>query len=231
MATTNLDIITAKSIGTKSVVVPTLLAVMISRLVVAIYVLLFILKLRFPTHILLTDTIKNIYNIAALYLYRKVERLDLKLHKTKLDIEFLQTCKSYGVITNFLQFKLYNQNVRNTLTYKSFQFILLNYEISEKNKLHTQLNTDLLNAISEFGDTFSTLDYQCLYNRLTKTNENKIIKIKHTHIKKLMSLVISSEHSVNKDKVVINLSNHNLTDSENKLYFLSVSISHYQNFN
>ena len=37
---------------------------------------------------------------------RKLERLDFKLHKCKLDIEFLQTCLKNGLMSKFLNFKV-----------------------------------------------------------------------------------------------------------------------------
>lgn len=91
-----------------------------SRLVAATYVLLFLLRLRFPKHVSFSNIIRKRYNNATLSLYRKTEKLDFKTQKTRLDLDFLLKCKAYNVIPKFLNFKLYSSRVTRTLPYKSF---------------------------------------------------------------------------------------------------------------
>ena len=69
------------------------------------WALLFILKLRFPPGQSLVDILKKRYNNGALAAFRKFQRLDLKLAKAKLDLEFLTNCKKHYVIPKFLNFK------------------------------------------------------------------------------------------------------------------------------
>ena len=97
-------------------------------------VLIFILKLRFPPKTPFTTVITKRYNRSTLTLYRKYEKLDLKVRKIDLDISFLDICKTNGIIPKFLNCKVYNPKVTLTLTYKQFQFKLLNYELKEKKK-------------------------------------------------------------------------------------------------
>ena len=103
-----------------------------SPLVIVTYVFLFILKLRFPKSTPLTTTIVNRYGYPTLALFRKLENFLFKVEKTNLDIEFLQACKTRGIIPKFLFFKVYNHKVTRTLTYKQFQHKLLNYELNGK---------------------------------------------------------------------------------------------------
>ena len=56
------------------------------------YVLLFIIKCRFPSHKSFGEIIRLRYHEKGLSKVRKLEKLDFKLRKCKLDIEFLATC-------------------------------------------------------------------------------------------------------------------------------------------
>ena len=194
-----------------------------SPFVITTFVLMFILKLRFPSRIPFTTTIVNRYNQSTLNLYRKYERLEFKVRKIQLDINFLQKCKAYGIIPKFLNCKLYSQKAKRTLTYKQFQFKLLNYELSEKRKwLTSQMN--LLNETkTKLRSSVSFIDFHCLSSRLIQSNNKKISNAETIHVKKLKALGISSQHKVNMEKVVINLSSKKLTDQEKEVLSLGLS--------
>ena len=66
------------------------------------YVLLFIIKCRFPSRKLLAEIIRHRYNEKVLSKVRKLEKLDFKLRKCKLnDIEFFETCLKNGLMPKF----------------------------------------------------------------------------------------------------------------------------------
>ena len=73
-----------------------------SRLVVATFVLIFLCKLRFPSTKSFVEVIRNRYNDLALNLYRRFERLDFKIRKAKLDLEFFKNVKPTASYLNFL---------------------------------------------------------------------------------------------------------------------------------
>ena len=57
------------------------------------WALIFILRIRFPPGSSITTVLNNRYNNEeALQAFRKFQRLELKLGKAKLDLEFLTTC-------------------------------------------------------------------------------------------------------------------------------------------
>ena len=95
-------------------------------------VLLFLIKIRFPKIKGFIEVLKDRYGLDSVRNYRKLERIDLKLKKASLDLEFLETCKKYETIPKFLYFKTYNRKFNSTLLYKSFQFKLLDFEINSK---------------------------------------------------------------------------------------------------
>ena len=71
----------------------------------------------------LSRKIINIYNnIARKYGnvtvkdFRKYEKLEYKKNKLKLDIDFLNTCKQFGVYPKFLIFKVQNISNKDALS-------------------------------------------------------------------------------------------------------------------
>ena len=51
----------------------------------------------------------------------RVEKLDFKLRKCKLDIEYLETCLKNGLVPKFLNFKVANSTLCNSKSYKDCQ--------------------------------------------------------------------------------------------------------------
>ena len=70
------------------------------------WALIFLIKLRFPPGKSIVDILKKRYNDnGSLTAFRKLQRINRKLGKAKLDLTFLTNCKSRGVIPRFLRFK------------------------------------------------------------------------------------------------------------------------------
>ena len=58
------------------------------------YVVLFVIKCRFPSSKSIADIIRYRYNDDTISKVRRLERLDFKSRKCKLDVEFLEICLS-----------------------------------------------------------------------------------------------------------------------------------------
>ena len=97
-------------------------------------VLLFLIRLRFPKGKSICDIITSRYGRPTLQCFRDAERNYFRARKLELDVLFLNTCKDYEVIPKFIKFKVYNRNFHNTRTYRSWQFKILDLEISSQNK-------------------------------------------------------------------------------------------------
>ena len=63
---------------------------------------------------------------------RKLETLNFKLRKCKLDIEFLETCLKDGLMQKFLNFKVAYSTLRNSKSYKDCQLKLLRQQLPDK---------------------------------------------------------------------------------------------------
>ena len=82
-------------------------------------VFIFLVRLRFPSRLSLLQVIRNRYGDTIVKLVRKFENVDFKHSKVALDLNFLQTCRSFNVIPKFLQFPIANKNLRRSQVYQS----------------------------------------------------------------------------------------------------------------
>lgn len=179
--------------------------------------LTFLIRLRFPPRLGFVQVLTNRYGPEALSLYRNLEKLDLKLKKTDLDLNFLLTCKRHSVIPKFLYFKTYNHNIRSTDFYKAFQFRLLDYEIRQKRRLISKFQLKLDSARDAFKNKVSFFDFTILNNRMIQSNDTHCLNASKIHHKKLSALGISPDFKIDPDKVVINLSKRHLSLEEKNI--------------
>ena len=73
---------------------------------VATLVFLFLSRIRFPKTESIPSIIRRRYGEKLLKEVRKFEKLDYKLWKVQLDLDFLTNCKYNDIIPNFLNFRL-----------------------------------------------------------------------------------------------------------------------------
>ena len=80
-------------------------------------VLLFVIKCRFPANKSVADIIRGRYDESTLTKIRRLEKLDFKLRKCDLDLEFLRICLENNFVPNFLKFKVVNSALRDSKAY------------------------------------------------------------------------------------------------------------------
>ncbi len=115
------------------------------------WALIFIIRIRFPPGTSLAMILNNRYNNEALQTFRKFQRLELKLGKAKLDLEFLTTCKKRSVIPRFLWFKVANRRLRTSSAYRQCQNKLLQDEINAKHARIRVLSAQVTTAHSSLA--------------------------------------------------------------------------------
>ena len=76
---------------------------------VAAIVFLFLIRLRFPKSKSISDILRRRYSQSTLKIIRKFEKLDYRLRKAELDLEFLLRCRDSNVIPTFLNFRVNSQ--------------------------------------------------------------------------------------------------------------------------
>ena len=87
---------------------------------VAVLVLLFLARMRFPRNETIWSIVRKRYSGEVLKAIRKFEKVDNKLRKAKLDISFLVKCQNENIIPNFLKFRMANKNLQNSVTYRKY---------------------------------------------------------------------------------------------------------------
>ena len=183
------------------------------------YVLLFVIKCRFPANKSVADIIRDRYNADALNKIRRLEKLDFKIRKNELDMEFLQICLENNLTLKFLNFKLTNSLLRSSKAYRECQTKLLKEELSNKRtNLRTKRN-DIKKIKDELVRTLSLVDYTHIISLFTKSNDAVLTKCQDGHKKKLYDLgYFERDKDVNDpDQVIHNFSSYNLSDVEKSL--------------
>ena len=192
---------------------------------IATLVITFLIRLRFPPQKGFTNIMLQRYGPESLKHYRKLNKLDFRMKKTLLDLDFLETCKRYETVPKFLKFKVYNRAFTSTYLYKSFQFRMLDYEIKQKKKHLKFLKNCHDSTLSKFKDNVNSFDFWILSNRLSHSNDNQITIAKLTHAKKLATLGIPHAPKVDHKKVVTNLSKRKLSPAEIEVLALGPSFA------
>ena len=120
---------------------------------VAAIVFLFLIRLRFPKSKSISDIIRRRYSQSTLKRIRKFEKLDYRLRKAELDLEFLLRCRDSNVIPNFLNFRVSSHYLKASLTYRQCQLKLLQEEIRHK-------KSDIRVLKKEFNSSHSSLQHE-----------------------------------------------------------------------
>ncbi|XP_069993512.1 uncharacterized protein [Penaeus vannamei] len=175
---------------------------------------LFILTIRRLSGKPITTYFKSKYGKTALDTFRRTEKLSYRSKKPQKDIKFLNLGKYYDVIPKFLNFRVHNPVFESTQIYRSWCFVLLDREISNQKKKETvitdKLNKDYLNPKS----ILSPMDYICITRLINNNVHKKMVKVDNIHSNKLLKLGIDVMKKVDKNKVIFNFSDKNLSEEQ-----------------
>ena len=105
-----------------------------TTLLIATLVFLFIAHIRFSASESLIGVLRKRYGCDLIKEVRTLEKIDFKLKKAILDLEFLISSRKNSVFPKFLLFKVSNKQLIVSKAYISGQKTLLNQEINNKQK-------------------------------------------------------------------------------------------------
>jgi len=153
------------------------------------------------------------------------------------DLKFLEACKSYGTLPDFIKFRVYCPTFQTTRTYRSWCFDLLDWEINKQKKKIPNIKKKLEDDITLFTSSVSLFDSKCLLSIIGRNINKKLCNIDLRHNKKLAKLGIDLNKKVDKNKVIFNFSNRILSDEQKEVLSLGLdycmppsTISHNQFF-
>ena len=191
------------------------------------YVLLFVVKCRFPASKSVADIIRRRYGDNTLAKIRRLEKLDYKLRKCDLDVEFLQICLENNLVPNFLKFKVTNNALKNSKAYKDCQLKLLKQELSNKRSLRRTNNNEIKRLKNELVRCLSLVDFTHIISLFTKSNDATLSKCKDVQMKKLYKLGYfeRDKEKNDPDQVIHNFSSYVLSDEEKSLLSKGLNFS------
>ena len=141
---------------------------------VAVLVFLFLARVRFPRNESIASIVRKRYRGEILMEIRKFEKVDCKLWKAKLYINFLIKYQPENVIPNFLKFHLANKDLRNSVTYIKCQHLFISYLQTEINNKKPRLRTfqnEFNRLCNDLQFSFNCIDFTHNYN-LLKTHDS-----------------------------------------------------------
>ena len=184
------------------------------------WAIIFITRIRFPPGKSLATILNKRYNNGALEAFRKFQRLELKLGKAKLDLDFLSTCKKRSVIPRFLWFKVANRRLRTSGAYRQCQNKLLQDEINAKHARIRVLSAQVTTSHSNLASLVSNMDFIHLKHVPDRENSKKLCQHQRVQDRKIFRLCTgqkSSASSFNPDDVVFNFSSRLISDKEKEI--------------
>ncbi|CAF3862070.1 unnamed protein product, partial [Rotaria sp. Silwood1] len=151
----------------------------------------------------------------ALVTYRSVKKYYIRIETVRLDIHYLKTCRSKGIIPGFLWFKTANENLRSSQEYRESQRRLLNAEIDYKYQHLNNVKTSYQTSLNLLRECCPENIFQSLQEIITTICKPILDKKKQTIENKLYKLGYVNEPKCNVDRgVVKNLSTRILSDDE-----------------
>ena len=183
------------------------------------YILLFVIKCRFPSSKSVANIIRDRYDENTLQKIRKLEKLDFKIRKCKLDIDYLETCIENNLRPKFLNFKVANPSLKGSKAYRECQLKLLKQELSNKKSEQRIKDNEQKRLKDDLVRTLSLVDYTHLISIFTTSNDVVLSKCQQRHKKKLYDLgYFEKDKDVNDpDQVIHNHSSYSLSDVEKSL--------------
>ena len=107
---------------------------------------------------------------------RTLEKLDFKLKKAILDLDFLISCRKNSVFPKFLQFRVSNKQLSASKAYISCQKRLLNQEINNKQKAVKSIQQKVTEVKYSLNCKMSYIDYVHVSNTFLVSNNKNISK-------------------------------------------------------
>ena len=157
------------------------------------------------------------YNENTVKRIRKLEKIGYRLRKAELDLEFLCKCNDNNVIPKFLNFRVANNHLKFSTTYKQCQSNLLREEIRQKKSTARILQKEFTSLKSSLQNELNLIDFAHVSTLFFGIND-KIFKSKSlVQQKKFYKLVHENKMEKDPEKVIFNFFKDELSDAEKKL--------------
>ena len=192
---------------------------------VAAIVFLFLIRLRFPQSKSLSQIIRRRHGDKIIKRLRKFEKIDYRLGKAELDLEFLVKCRDNNVAPKFQNFRLANRSLRFSFTCAHCQSNLLLEEVRLKKSNVRVLMKQFDNLCSSLQQQINSIDYADICSKLLKINHLTLKSNRVVPQKKFCNLLNKKRSTQNPEKVIVNFSMYVLSDCEKSLLTKGLNFS------
>ena len=192
---------------------------------VAALVFLFLIRLRFPHSKSVAEVIRKRYGQNTVKKLRKLEKVDYRLQKAQIDLEFLVNCTNNSVVPKFLNFCVANKSLKSSRTYHQCQLSLLQEEIRQKKSNIRVLLKGFDFLHSTLQAEISLIDFAHVRSLFLGHND-EVLKQKSTiQQKKFNNLVKDKKPQHDPEKITFNYSNYILSEVEKSLLLKGLNFS------
>ena len=161
---------------------------------VADLIFLFLIWLRFPHSKSVAEVIRKRYRRNTVKKFRKSEKLDYRLRKAQIDLEFLVSCSNNSVVPKFLNFRVASKSLKSS---RKREFDLL----------HSALQTEA-----------SFIDFARVRSLFLGYND-KVSKHKITIQQKKFNNLKYKKPEHDPKKIIFNYSSYVLSEAERSVLF------------
>ena len=126
------------------------------------------------TKCLIIQALRNRYDNRVVKLVRKLEKLDYKTRKCKIDLEFFNLSVENNVIPKFIQLYVGNKELRNSVAHRKCLNKLLQQEVINKKQRYKLLEKDLKSVKDELLLSINLFDYNHVYNIFLVKNDKSL---------------------------------------------------------
>ena len=151
--------------------------------------------------------------------YANMKRTTVSYGKVIWIYGFYWNLRKTNLIPKFLQFKLRNRHLHNSVVYRKCQIKLLEERIKAKRKRINVVEKDTKRIKEELQGTLSCLDFSYICSLFLIANDKSNLHLDNIQKRKLKNLlevllkeVINDSHDPN--KVIFNFSSYELSDVE-----------------
>ena len=137
-------------------------------------VLLFMMQIRFPADKSIAYILRFRYGNILVKGLRKLEKIDYKLPKCKLDIAFLETCQEDKIRPKYLNLGVSNLHLKTSRSYYSCQMKLLKEGISVKKSKVKTFEKDFIAMKRKLSETLGIIDYTHICCLFFNKNDRKL---------------------------------------------------------
>ena len=155
---------------------------------------------------------------------RQYQKLDYRMRKIDLDIEYLNTCQNKGLCLTFIQYKISSICLENSNAYRLSQRVFMQEELSFKNVEQEKIVLEMERIQSDLRMVINLIDWKHITRTFLESNIKTIKRMEGIQNYKSSDLM-SKKLQHNLKKVIHNFSSYQLSDTEKLLLCKGLNLS------